>query len=229
MLADRPARLASAPTRSLLAVGFLVGCVRAIGASAATGSIAFGIAGDPAPRSALLQLGDRHGRQRPRRRPGVLRGSRWAASTSSTSRKKLSPQGGGRAARARPGRGSTQLRLTLGGLIGERRARPAGLRAVRGLGRLGQGRRDQAAGRAARPAPRARRPVRGADPRREAPPLPLALLAVAARAGAGWPSSTAPGTAGCWSSGSRGSRPASSGCAPTTRSTTSSAPSPTRG
>ena len=75
------------------------------------------------------------------------------------------------------------LRLVLGGLDRRPRARPAGVRAVRGLGRVGQGRRDQAPRRAARPAPRARRAVRRADARREAPPLPAALLAGAAGLG----------------------------------------------
>ena len=41
------------------------------------------------------------------------------------------------------------------------------------------------------------------------------------RAVAGWPSSTAPGTAGCWSSGWRAIAANTTGCAPTTRSTTS--------
>ena len=98
------------------------------------------------------------------------------------------------------------LRLALGAKLPGYGLGPPVLRAVRGLGRLGQGRRDQAARGAARHAPRARGPVRGADTGREAPPLPVALLAAAARAGAGWPCSTAPGTGGCWSSGWRASR-----------------------
>ena len=80
-----------------------------------------------------------------------------------------------------------QLRLTLGGQIGEQRIGPPVLRPLRGLGRLRQGRGDQAPGRTARSAPRPRLPVRGADPRREAPSLPVALLAVRCRAGEGWP------------------------------------------
>src|SRR5262245_39994464 len=56
------------------------------------------------------------------------------------------------------------------------RDRAAGVRRVRGLGRFGEGRGDPAPGRAPGPAPRARRPVCGADLRREAPPLALALL-----------------------------------------------------
>jgi hypothetical protein len=43
------------------------------------------------------------------------------------------------------------LRLLLGGQIGSGQLGPAAVRALRGLGRLGQGRGDQAAGRAARP------------------------------------------------------------------------------
>ena len=62
-----------------------------------------------------------------------------------------------------------------------------------------------------------RRPHRGGA----GPALPLALLAQPAPAGAGWPSSTAAGTAGCWWSGSRASAPSQTGCAPTGRSTTS--------
>ena len=48
-----------------------------------------------------------------------------------------------------------------------------------------------------------RAPTRG----REAPPLPVAVLPHSCPGGAGWPSSTAPGTGGCWSSGSRASPP----------------------
>ena len=99
------------------------------------------------------------------------------------------------------------LRLLLGGQIGPGELGPPLLRALRGLGRLRQGRRDPAAGRRARPPARPGRPVRRPHPRREAAPLPLAVLAGAARAGAAWPCSTAPGTAGCWSSGSRASPP----------------------
>ena len=78
-----------------------------------------------------------------------------------------------------------ELRLALGGKLDpdDPRIGPAGVRPLRGLGRLRQGRGDQAPGRAARPAPRARRAVRGADVRREAPPLPLAFLAGAAGLG----------------------------------------------
>ena len=121
-----------------------------------------------------------------------------------------------------------ELRLSLGGLLGDGTHRPAGLRRLRGLGRLRQGRRDQAAGREDGPPPRAGR--------RSSPPRPTTRSATTSSgasgprcpAGEGWRSSTAPGTGGCWSSGSRSSRPASSGFAPTTRSTPSSARSPTR-
>ncbi|CAA9354034.1 MAG: Polyphosphate kinase 2, partial [uncultured Frankineae bacterium] len=56
-------------------------------------------------------------------------------------------------------------------------ARTAAVRGVRGLGRLRQGRGHQAPGGAHGPAARAGRAVRGAHARREAPPLPVALLA----------------------------------------------------
>ena len=62
-------------------------------------------------------------------------------------------------------------------------ARPSGLRALRGLGRLGQGRRNQAPRRPDRPAARPRSAVRRADVRREAPPFPVAVLARAAGLG----------------------------------------------
>ena len=42
-------------------------------------------------------------------------------------------------------------------------------------------------------------------PRREAPPLPAGASGRRCPAGAGWPSSTAPGTGACWSSASRAS------------------------
>ena len=79
-----------------------------------------------------------------------------------------------------------------------------------------------------RPPPRPRRPVRGADPRREAPPLPLALLAELPGLGRDGRLRPLLVRAGAGRAG-RGLRDrASSGCAPTTRSTTSSARSPTR-
>ena len=61
--------------------------------------------------------------------------------------------------------------------------RPAAVRGLRGLGRVRQGRRHQAPGRPARPAARPGRAVRRADVRREAAPLPVAVLAGAARLG----------------------------------------------
>ena len=64
-----------------------------------------------------------------------------------------------------------------------RQPRPSGVHRLRGVGRRRQGRRDQAARRAARPPTRARRPVRRAHARRAAPSLPVAVLAAAARVG----------------------------------------------
>ena len=99
------------------------------------------------------------------------------------------------------------LRLRLGGLIGDGH-RPAGVRAVRGLGR--------AAARAARSSASSPRSTRATCASRSSPRpthdekrhhFLLALRPGAARAGAGWPCSTAPGTGACWSSASRGSRP----------------------
>ncbi len=75
------------------------------------------------------------------------------------------------------------LRLLLGRPARRPPARPAAVRAVRGLGRVRQGRSDQAAGGAARPPPRAGRAVRRAHLRRAAPPLPVAVLAGAAGLG----------------------------------------------
>ena len=115
------------------------------------------------------------------------------------------------------------LRLRLGGPDRRRRARAAAVRRVRGLGRVRQGRRDQAPRRAARPAPRARRASSPRRRRREAPPLPAGASGRRCPAGAAWRCSTARGTAACSSSASRASRPRRSGSAPTTRSTSSSA------
>ena len=66
-------------------------------------------------------------------------------------------------------------------------------------------------------------PDRRADRRGASPPLPVAVLAPPAARRAASRSSTAPGTAACWSSASRASRPRASGSAPTPRSTSSSA------
>ena len=75
------------------------------------------------------------------------------------------------------------LRLINGGQLNEGQARAAGVHRLRGVGRRRQGRRDQAAGRAPRPPPRAHRALRRAHARRAAPPLLVALLAAAARMG----------------------------------------------
>ena len=138
------------------------------------------------------------------------------------------PEGGGRAARRSSRTRLLRLRLALGGQIGDGSIGPPLCVVFEGWDASGQGRGDQAAGRPARPAPRAGRTVRRADLRREAAPLPVAVLAGAARLGRDGGASTGPGTAGSWSSGSRGSPPTSSGSGPTTRSSTSSAPWPPR-
>ena len=75
------------------------------------------------------------------------------------------------------------LRLQAGGQIGDGRAGPAAVRAVRGVGRVGQGRSDSQADRAAGPSARQCGAVRRADRAGEAPSLPVAFLAGAARVG----------------------------------------------
>ena len=102
------------------------------------------------------------------------------------------------------------LRLALGAKLPGYGIWAAGAGAVRGLGRLGQGRRDQAARGAARLAPRARGAVRGADRTRSAT-TSSGASGPPCRAGAGWPCSTAPGTGACWWSAWRASRPRVSG------------------
>ena len=208
------------PYAVLLAIGFLVGWY---GTGAKSNWIvAFGIVRDPGgDRPAAA--GDRHAQ-----RQGTDRFLTMGVLDDLDLTLKLSREeeqaSGSSAAWTR----LTQLRLTLGGLDRQRRARAARLRGLRGRGRLGQGRGDQAAGGAARPAPRPRRPVRRADPRREAPPLPLALLAVAARLGRDGrlrPLLVRPGSR---RAGGGARDPRAVACAPTTRSTASSAPWPMR-
>ena len=104
-----------------------------------------------------------------------------------------------------------------------RQARAAALRRLRGLGRLRQGRRDQAARRAARPAPRPRRPVRRAE---RATRSAITSSGASGRALPGWGGMAVFDRS--WYGRVlvervEGSRRASSGCAPTTRSTASSA------
>ena len=122
-----------------------------------------------------------------------------------------------------------ELRLTLGGPDRREGARAAAVRRLRGRRRVRQGRRDQAPRRPARSPPRARRLDRRADVRREAPSLPVALLAAAARLGrdGGARPLLVRARAGRARGGVRRARP--SGGAPTTRSTTSSAASSSRG
>ena len=87
-------------------------------------------------------------------------------------------QQAGRGRAAGPGTTAAAATAARAGRPARRRHdRPAAVHRVRRLGRLRQGRRHQAAGRPARPAPRPGRPVRRADVRREAAPLPVALLA----------------------------------------------------
>ena len=76
-----------------------------------------------------------------------------------------------------------ELRLTLGGQIGAKELGPPLCVVFEGGDASGQGRRDQAPRRPARSPPRARGRDRRADARREAPSLPVALLAAAARLG----------------------------------------------
>ena len=91
-------------------------------------------------------------------------------------------EGGGRSAR---GRAEAAARAAPAARRADRRRRAGapGVRRVRGLGRVRQGRGDPAARRDAGSSPRARSVDRRADPRREAPPLPLALLAALPGAG----------------------------------------------
>ncbi len=96
-------------------------------------------------------------------------------------------------------------RLQMAGKLGGEHARAAAVPGVRGLGRVGQGRGDQAPGRRARLAPRAGRGVRGADATTRSATTTSPASCPSCRAGAAWPSSTAPGTGACWSSASRGS------------------------
>ena len=75
------------------------------------------------------------------------------------------------------------LRLINGGQLNNGDLGPPVCIVFEGWDAAGQGWRHQAAGRAARPPARARRPVRRADARRVAAPLPVAVLAAAARMG----------------------------------------------
>ena len=137
--------------------------------------------------------------------------------------------GGGRAAR---GRADAAARAAARHGRADERGRPAraaAVRPLRGLGRVGQGRRDQAARRQPRPAPRPGRPVRRARPTTRSGTTSSGGSGPRCRVGAAWPCSTGRGTAGCWWSGSRASRPSSSGRAPTPRSSGSSARSRSRG
>jgi polyphosphate kinase 2 (PPK2 family) len=70
-----------------------------------------------------------------------------------------------------------QLRLTLGGLIGAKELGPPLVVVFEGWDASGKGGAIERLGLAAGPAPRPRRPVRGAEPGREAPPLPAPILA----------------------------------------------------
>ena len=120
------------------------------------------------------------------------------------------------------------LRLVLGGLVDGGRLGPPS-RAVRGLGRVRQGRRDQAARRSARPSPCARGAVRRAHARTRSVITSLLASCRRYRAGAGWRCSTVRGTAACSSSVSTASRRESNGTGATTRSCSSSVRWPSRG
>ena len=81
----------------------------------------------------------------------------------------------------------TELRLELGGKLGGAELGPPVCVLFEGWDASGKGGAIKRLVVAAGPAPRARGAVRRAHPRREAPPLPVAVLAGAARAGAAWP------------------------------------------
>ncbi len=104
-----------------------------------------------------------------------------------------------------------------------RPARAAGADAVRGLGRVRQGRRDQASGGGPRQPARARRRIRGTDQGREAAPLHVALLPEAPGLGRRGDLRPHPGTGACWSSAWRASPARTSGGAATRRSSAPSA------
>ena len=110
------------------------------------------------------------------------------------------------------------LRLALGGKLGDGELGPPVCVLFEGWDASGQGRGHQAPRRAARPAPRARGAVRGAHPRREAPPLPLALLAGAPRLGRHGRARPLLVRARAGGAAWRASRPSTSGSARTTRS-----------
>ena len=80
----------------------------------------------------------------------------------------------------------------------------------------------------ARPPARPGRPVRGPHARRDSGTTSCGGSGRRCPAGAAWPCSTAPGTAGCWSSGSRASPRRRRGGGPTPRSWTSRRRSPPR-
>ena len=103
----------------------------------------------------------------------------------------------------------TQLRLTLGGQIGEKQIGPPVCVLFEGWDASGKGGAIKRLVAQMDP-----RHVRVVSSSRRRPTTRSATTSSGAsgpccRAGAGWPSSTAPGTGGCWSSGSRASPTAS--------------------
>ena len=150
---------------------------------------------------------------------------RWIIRADGTTRRagpvaEALPERGGGAAGGGP-RAPVGAAAAAGRQAGQRRPGPAGVRAVRGLGRLGQGRGDQAARGAAGPAPRARRTVRRADASTRSATTSCGGSGPCCPAGAAWRCWIARGTGACWWSGSRASPPWTSGSGPTRRSCSS--------
>ena len=116
-------------------------------------------------------------------RAGHALESRWAASTSSTSRKKLTRKEEAEGLEQRAGAGSPSSGSPSAARSATKEIGPPVCVLFEGWDASGKGGAIKRLVVAARPPPRPGRPVRGADPRREAPPLPLALLADAAGLG----------------------------------------------
>ena len=140
----------------------------------------------PAGRRPAEPLRDRLQHRLRRKRSGE-RAAAWepisATSTSSTYAEPAQGQELKRLVAGRGGRACAAAPDGLRGLIGDGRLGPPLCVVFEGWDASGKGGAIKRLVAAARPAPRARRAVRRADPRREAPPLPAALLAGAAGLG----------------------------------------------